>query len=201
MNEEEIKEEEKEEMKGEEKEEKKENKFTEINLLDEKEEEKREEKEEEKKEDEEKINLNDNQIKNNEKEKDINHIKVNKVNNNNNNNKNEKEEEKKKASKEFANEMFTLINHSDINTCLHLQHDIYERLQESSQALVTFNQFSSKLYNQIGKDFEQKTKMIIEMKKDLDNIFRRIRALKDTLQKKYPNIKVDVPKSDIEEEE
>jgi hypothetical protein len=53
----------------------------------------------------------------------------------------------------------------------------------TTSTLTEFNEFSTKIYNQIYKEFETHTKIVIEMKKDLENVFKRIRVLKQNLQK------------------
>lgn len=48
-------------------------------------------------------------------------------------------------------------------------------MHQSVETLTTFNEYSSNTYNTLNKDFEKHTKMLKEMKKDLNVIFKRIR--------------------------
>lgn len=45
----------------------------------------------------------------------------------------------------------------------------------ANDALTTFNDFSGRRFTQLAKQFEGHTRMLVAMKSDLDQIFRRIR--------------------------
>jgi hypothetical protein len=49
---------------------------------------------------------------------------------------------------------------------------------------------SSKLLSELSKDYEAHVKAIKDMKKDLDSIFKRTRAIKALLYGKYPQAKM-----------
>ncbi len=51
----------------------------------------------------------------------------------------------------------------------------YEKLQQANATLTAFNDYSSTMYNTLFKDFDKYTKLMKEMKKDLNLIFRKIR--------------------------
>eukprot|EP01090_Pellita_catalonica_P001906 TRINITY_DN11615_c0_g1_i1.p1 TRINITY_DN11615_c0_g1~~TRINITY_DN11615_c0_g1_i1.p1 ORF type:complete len:187 (-),score=44.51 TRINITY_DN11615_c0_g1_i1:181-741(-) len=75
----------------------------------------------------------------------------------------------------FAKELTSLVNHGDIANLIELQVDIHKGLTESKDSLVTFNQYSAAVYKKQSIEFENNTKMLKEMKRDLDYIFRKIR--------------------------
>lgn len=50
-----------------------------------------------------------------------------------------------------------------------------EKIKQSNSTLTEFNNFSQSSYNNIVKDFNGHTRMIKDMKKDLDYIFKKIR--------------------------
>lgn len=52
-----------------------------------------------------------------------------------------------------------------------------EKTANSNQRITQFNQYSLKAYNDVYKDFINHTKMIKEMRKDLDYIFKKIRYI------------------------
>lgn len=106
------------------------------------------------------------------------------------------------GSEEFLKEAMTLVNHGDISEVLSLQDNMYvhtpptqpfcaswsfpiltnafvdyrfKRFQESNATLTGFNEFSASMYSHLWIEFEKNTKMVKEMKKDLDSIFKRIR--------------------------
>eukprot|EP01116_Phalansterium_solitarium_P004986 TRINITY_DN16239_c0_g1_i1.p1 TRINITY_DN16239_c0_g1~~TRINITY_DN16239_c0_g1_i1.p1 ORF type:complete len:136 (-),score=27.18 TRINITY_DN16239_c0_g1_i1:377-733(-) len=87
----------------------------------------------------------------------------------------------------FTQELSSLINHDNVEQLLTLQTEIYQSLQQSSQALTSFNDFSAGAYGRLQKDFEQNTKLLKEMKRDLEYIFKKIRVLQQKLGRRYPD--------------
>jgi len=90
------------------------------------------------------------------------------------------------VSETFSSEISSLISNDDIQKMLVLQTEIYSRLHQATQTLTSFNDFSGGVYSNVFKDFERHTRMMKEMRRDLDNIFRKIRALKSRIHSKYP---------------
>ena len=58
---------------------------------------------------------------------------------------------------------------------------------QTISAITEFNEHSEKELSNIGAQLEEYTKMNKEMKKDLEDIFKRLRVLKVELMKKYPS--------------
>jgi len=52
--------------------------------------------------------------------------------------------------------------------------------------LINCNALSVTRYQNAMADFKKHTQMLIEMRKDIDNIFRRIRTIKAKLSQQYP---------------
>jgi peptidoglycan hydrolase CwlO-like protein len=59
-------------------------------------------------------------------------------------------------------------------------------LKQSNEALESINEFSTKSFAVLQKEFEKHIKMIKEMKKDLEYIHRKIRHCKAKLNKRFP---------------
>lgn len=49
------------------------------------------------------------------------------------------------------------------------------KIQQVNDTLSTANDFSQKAYTSINKDFDKHTRIMKELKKDLDLIFKKIR--------------------------
>lgn len=90
------------------------------------------------------------------------------------------------STKIFAKEIVQMTNQKDINEMLDLQLEIFERLKQSNEALESINEFSTKSFAVLQKEFEKHIKMIKEMKKDLEYIHRKIRHCKAKLNKRFP---------------
>ena len=90
----------------------------------------------------------------------------------------------------FVQEASSLISQQDVSRMLQLQEEMYvnplplslpsqcfsyNRLQRSNETISSFNSFSSTTYEALTPRIEHSSKMIKEMKKDLDLIFRKLR--------------------------
>jgi len=51
------------------------------------------------------------------------------------------------------------------------------RFEKTNEMLLNFNRLSDARYEQTQKDFKKHIHLLHDMRKDLDNIFRRIRSV------------------------
>ncbi|XP_031571167.1 uncharacterized protein LOC116305413 [Actinia tenebrosa] len=98
-----------------------------------------------------------------------------------------KEEEAFVASDSFCNTMCAMMSKPDIEKIGQLQLETLTRFQEMNTKFNNFNRYSFERYEQLNIHFQSHTRMIVDMKKDLDIIFRRIRNLKTKLARQYDN--------------
>lgn len=91
------------------------------------------------------------------------------------------------TSKVLADEITSLVNKTDIECALQLQKEIKGKLCQTTTTLTEFNERSEKELGEIGTQLEEYTRLNKEMKKDLEDIFKRLRAMKVDLLKKYPS--------------
>ncbi|KAN0042864.1 hypothetical protein ACTA71_010494 [Dictyostelium dimigraforme] len=88
-------------------------------------------------------------------------------------------------SKTLTDQILGLTNQNDVNNILNLQTEILKKQYEANHMLSHFNEYSSQKYHQMSSDFEKHTKMLKEMKKDLDYIFKKTRNLQILLNEKF----------------
>lgn len=62
--------------------------------------------------------------------------------------------------------------------------EIYKTTQ---QKLEAFNKFSKARYQEVYKHFELHTKLLKQVKEDLDGVFTKLRKIKNQLALKYPD--------------
>uniref|UniRef100_A0A3B1JAM0 KxDL motif-containing protein 1 n=1 Tax=Astyanax mexicanus TaxID=7994 RepID=A0A3B1JAM0_ASTMX len=90
------------------------------------------------------------------------------------------------ASGIFCNRMLSMVNSEDVNAIIQAQRHMLDRFEKTNEMLINFNGLSNVRLQQMNDHFLLHTRTLIEMKKDLDSIFRRIRTLKSKISKQYP---------------
>jgi Uncharacterized conserved protein. len=61
-----------------------------------------------------------------------------------------------------------------------------QRFEKTNEMLTNCNALSVNRLKSAGTEFKKHTQLLLEMKKDLDNIFKRIRVMKTKLAAQYP---------------
>eukprot|EP00005_Dracoamoeba_jomungandri_P006709 CAMPEP_0174262816 /NCGR_PEP_ID=MMETSP0439-20130205/15662_1 /TAXON_ID=0 /ORGANISM="Stereomyxa ramosa, Strain Chinc5" /LENGTH=137 /DNA_ID=CAMNT_0015347799 /DNA_START=15 /DNA_END=428 /DNA_ORIENTATION=- len=103
------------------------------------------------------------------------------------------------AASVFAEEAIGLMEHVDVINMLDLQLQTYKKITLTKKNINSFNQYSAALHRNLSASFDAHIKMVIDMKKDLENIFTRIRELKLKLVEKYPETKDLAPTQETED--
>uniref|UniRef100_H3AHU2 KxDL motif-containing protein 1 n=2 Tax=Latimeria chalumnae TaxID=7897 RepID=H3AHU2_LATCH len=91
------------------------------------------------------------------------------------------------ASGMFCGKMLSMVNSEDVNAIIQAQRHMLDRFEKTNEMLLNFNNLSNVRLQQMNERFQHHTRTLVEMKKDLDSIFRRIRTLKGKLAKQYPD--------------
>ncbi|GAB5587191.1 hypothetical protein Unana1_02091 [Umbelopsis nana] len=90
------------------------------------------------------------------------------------------------AHAEWANRILSCKDDENLNQILKDQEESLKLYQNATNQLTAFNDFSTARFTQVQKHLETHTKLIKEIKGDLDAAFRKIRALKTYCQERYP---------------
>ncbi|XP_007897099.1 kxDL motif-containing protein 1 [Callorhinchus milii] len=105
------------------------------------------------------------------------------------------------ASGVFCSRMMSMVNREDVNAIVQAQRHMLDRFEKTNEMLLNFNGLSSARLHQMTERYQHHTRTLVEMKKDLDSIFRRIRTLKGKLAKQYPEAFSSVHESPMSEDE
>ncbi|XP_068595815.1 kxDL motif-containing protein 1 [Brachionichthys hirsutus] len=105
------------------------------------------------------------------------------------------------ASGVFCNRMLSMVNSEDVNAIIQAQRHMLDRFEKTNEMLINFNGLSNVRLQQMNDHFLLHTRTLVEMKKDLDSIFRRIRMLKGKISKQYPEAFSNIHESPILEDE
>ncbi|XP_046891021.1 kxDL motif-containing protein 1 isoform X1 [Hypomesus transpacificus] len=81
------------------------------------------------------------------------------------------------ASGMFCNRMLSMVNSEDVNAIIQAQRHMLDRFEKTNEMLINFNGLSNVRLQQVNEHFLIHTRTLVEMKKDLDSIFRRIRCI------------------------
>nr|XP_015820231.2 kxDL motif-containing protein 1 [Nothobranchius furzeri] len=101
------------------------------------------------------------------------------------------------ASSVFCNRILSMVNSEDVNAIIQAQRHMLDRFEKTNEMLINFNGLSNVRLQQMNERFLHHTRTLVEMKKDLDSIFRRIRTLKGKISKQYPDAFSNVHESPI----
>uniref|UniRef100_A0A8C6WPU3 KxDL motif-containing protein 1 n=1 Tax=Neogobius melanostomus TaxID=47308 RepID=A0A8C6WPU3_9GOBI len=105
------------------------------------------------------------------------------------------------ASGVFCNRMLSMVNSEDVNAIIQAQRHMLDRFEKTNEMLINFNGLSNVRLQQMNERFLLHTRTLVEMKRDLDSIFRRIRTLKGKIAKQNPEAFSNIHESPILEDE
>ncbi|XP_061750197.1 kxDL motif-containing protein 1 [Nerophis ophidion] len=105
------------------------------------------------------------------------------------------------ASGVFCSRMLSMVNSEDVNAIIQAQRHMLDRFEKTNEMLINFNGLSDVRLQQMNERFLLHTRTLVEMKKDLDSVFRRIRTLKGKIGKQYPEAFSNVHKSPSSEDD
>ncbi|CAK6445306.1 unnamed protein product [Pipistrellus nathusii] len=105
------------------------------------------------------------------------------------------------ASRVFCSRILSMVNVDDVNAIILAQKNMLDRFEKTNEMLVNFNNLSNARLQQMNERFLHHTRTLMEMKRDLDSIFRRIRTLKGKLARQYPEAFSHVPEASLLEDD
>uniref|UniRef100_A0A1B0GAR6 KxDL domain-containing protein n=1 Tax=Glossina morsitans morsitans TaxID=37546 RepID=A0A1B0GAR6_GLOMM len=89
------------------------------------------------------------------------------------------------AAEAFIQGLAGLVNQSDVETMIRAQKQMLQRFEKTNEMLLNCNALSQSRLKLANDDFKRHCKVLGEMKKDLDYIFRKIRIIKQKLSHQY----------------
>lgn len=75
-----------------------------------------------------------------------------------------------------------------------------QRFEKTNEMLTNCNALSASRLKMVGPEFKKHTQTLIEMKKDMDYIFKKIRAIKTKLANQYPTQFAEALRNSLAEE-
>ncbi|XP_037934961.1 kxDL motif-containing protein CG10681 [Teleopsis dalmanni] len=90
------------------------------------------------------------------------------------------------AAETFVQGFAGLVNQGDVETIIRAQKQMLQRFEKTNEMLLNCNALSQSRLKGANDDFKKHVKVLTDMKKDLDYIFRKIRIIKQKLNQQYP---------------
>ncbi|XP_052871783.1 kxDL motif-containing protein CG10681 [Anopheles cruzii] len=90
------------------------------------------------------------------------------------------------APEVFVQGLAGLVNQTDVEVMIRAQKQMLQRFEKTNEMLINCNSLSNSRLKIAADDFKKHTKLLHDMKKDLDYIFRKIRTIKTKIGNQYP---------------
>ncbi|KAM3956632.1 kxDL motif-containing protein 1 [Aphomia sociella] len=90
------------------------------------------------------------------------------------------------APEVFVQGLAGMVDQSDVETVIRAQKNMLQRFEKTTEMLTNCNQLSASRLRDASVEFKKHTQLLLEMRKDLEFIFKKIRAIKTKLSTQYP---------------
>ncbi|XP_018324946.1 kxDL motif-containing protein CG10681 [Agrilus planipennis] len=104
------------------------------------------------------------------------------------------------APEVFIQGLAGIVNQQDVETMIRAQKHMLQRFEKTNEMLTNCNALSASRLKMIGPEFKEHIKLLQEMKKDLEYIFKKIRTVKSKLSMQYPEAYTEALRSSVAEE-
>ncbi|XP_022119716.2 kxDL motif-containing protein CG10681 [Pieris rapae] len=90
------------------------------------------------------------------------------------------------APEVFVQGLAGMVDQSDVEMIIRAQKTMLQRFEKTTEMLTNCNQLSASRLRAASVEFKKHTQLLLDMKKDLNYIFKKIRAFKTKLSTQYP---------------
>ncbi|KAL0811662.1 hypothetical protein ABMA28_009112 [Loxostege sticticalis] len=90
------------------------------------------------------------------------------------------------APEVFVQGLAGMVDQTDVETIIRAQKNMLQRFEKTTEMLTNCNQLSASRLRAATVEFKKHTQLLMDMRKDLEFIFKKIRAIKTKLSTQYP---------------
>ncbi|XP_072948074.1 kxDL motif-containing protein CG10681 [Epargyreus clarus] len=90
------------------------------------------------------------------------------------------------APEVFVQGLAGMVDQSDVEVIIRAQKNMLQRFEKTTEMLTNCNQLSASRLRAASTEFKRHTQLLLDMRKDLEFIFKKIRAIKTKLSSQYP---------------
>ncbi|XP_017773413.1 PREDICTED: kxDL motif-containing protein CG10681 [Nicrophorus vespilloides] len=104
------------------------------------------------------------------------------------------------APEVFIQGLAGIVDQQDVESMIRAQKQMLQRFEKTNEMLTNCNALSALRLKTVGPEFKKHTQMLLDMKKDLDYIFKKIRLIKGKLSNQHPQAFAEAVRSSLAEE-
>ena len=107
------------------------------------------------------------------------------------------------ASEVLVQGLAGVVSQDDVGLMVLSQKEMLQRFEKTNEMLINVNNLSTSRLDMANKDFKNHTQNMLNMKRDLEHIFKRLKLIKEKLKAQCPEAYSSVIANDdvIEEED
>lgn len=90
------------------------------------------------------------------------------------------------APEVFVQGLAGMVDQNDVELLIRAQKNMLQRFEKTTEMLTNCNQLSENRLRAASVEFKRHTQLLLDMKKDLNYIFKKIRIIKTKLSTQYP---------------
>nr|CAG4641160.1 EOG090X0CBU [Eulimnadia texana] len=90
------------------------------------------------------------------------------------------------APEVFIQGLAGLVDQRDVEEVVRAQKQMLQRFEKTNEMLVNCNSLSQAHFAKASQELKRHVELLVSVKRDLDNIFKRVRVLKGRVKSQYP---------------
>ncbi|KAL1502177.1 hypothetical protein ABEB36_007359 [Hypothenemus hampei] len=104
------------------------------------------------------------------------------------------------APEVFIQGLAGIIDQQDVEAMIRAQKQMLQRFEKTNEMLTNCNALSASRLKTVGPEFKKHIHLLLEMKRDLDYVFKKIRSIKSKLSSQYPEEFTEATRSSFADE-
>merc|ERR1712062_147258 len=105
------------------------------------------------------------------------------------------------ASEVFVQGLAGIVNQQDVEAMIRAQKKMLQQFEKTNEMLSNCNSLSATRLERALRDFRAHTQHVNGLKKELDQVFKRIRSVKSKIAQQYPEAYKGVQMEPVREED
>ncbi|XP_060519266.1 kxDL motif-containing protein CG10681 [Cylas formicarius] len=105
------------------------------------------------------------------------------------------------APEVFIQGLAGIVDQQDVESMIRAQKEMLQRFEKTNEMLTNCNVLSANRLKTVGPEFKRHIHLLLDMKKDLDYISKKIRAIRTKISAQYPEAFIKALENDITESE